>query len=101
ACTKSDQAIGATRLIPGSHLWNYSVPFSEDDVVWADQQPGDTLIILGSVFHVGSWNTTDRVRLVLSTSAVRGKFRGEENGYLTYSKDHISRLPVNLQKFFG
>lgn len=48
ACTKSDKAIGATRLIPGSHLWNYSVPFSEDDVVWADQQPGDALIILGS-----------------------------------------------------
>jgi ectoine hydroxylase-related dioxygenase (phytanoyl-CoA dioxygenase family) len=101
ACTESVKANGATRLIPGSHLWDYSVPCSEDDVVWADLQPGDALMILGSVFHAGSRNTTDRVRHVLSTTAVRGEFRGEENGYLTYSKEQILRLPVHLQKFFG
>jgi ectoine hydroxylase-related dioxygenase (phytanoyl-CoA dioxygenase family) len=67
---------GATRFIPGSHLWGLDTPPSEDLAVYAELEPGDGFIMLSSCYHGGSANTTtDEERLVYSCFMTKGFLR--------------------------
>lgn len=102
ALTQTTEANGATRVIPGSHLWDYSLPPTEDLTVPVELAPGDAFISLGGLFHAGSANTTSHEeRLIAIASAIRAELRQEENAYLTYTKEEVQRLPLDLQRFFG
>ena len=73
AATPSTKSNGATRLIPGSHLWNAEHEVKEEETVAAELEPGDALFMLSSCYHGGSENrTTDQTRIVFATSIVRG-----------------------------
>ncbi|EED17153.1 conserved hypothetical protein [Talaromyces stipitatus ATCC 10500] len=80
---KTTVANGATRFIPGSHLWDHSTPPKEDQCVYAELDPGDGFILLASAFHGGSANKTkDEERLVYSVFMTKGYLRQEENQYV-------------------
>lgn len=68
AGTKTRKENGATRIIPGSHLWDYSrPPPSSDDpsIECAELEPGDAFMMLGGCFHGAGANTTvDEERLI-------------------------------------
>ncbi|KAI7977572.1 hypothetical protein EIK77_000522 [Talaromyces pinophilus] len=67
---------GATRFIPGSHLWSPDIPPREDLAVYAELEPGDGFIMLSSCYHGGSANTTpDEERLVYSCFMTKGFLR--------------------------
>ncbi len=103
ACKEATVENGATRFIPGSHLWDYSVPPPVDNrtAFYAELKPGDCLMMLAGVYHGGSANRTKQERLVMSAFAIRGYLRQEENQYIAHDPEKIKRLPVWLQRFVG
>ncbi|KAI2791390.1 Dioxygenase cnsJ [Penicillium oxalicum] len=104
ALTNSTRENGTTRFIPGSHLWDYQdpIPVGKDPRLrYAELVPGDCFIMLGSVIHASSSNTTTDRRVLISTHVTRSHLRQEENPYLTYSREEVRRFPVWLQKFIG
>ncbi|KIW36459.1 uncharacterized protein PV06_11275, partial [Exophiala oligosperma] len=74
------KANGATRFIPGSHLWKHDTPPAEDLCVYAELEPGDGFIMLASCYHGGSANTTTNQE------------RLEENQYLNNSPEVLASL---------
>jgi ectoine hydroxylase-related dioxygenase (phytanoyl-CoA dioxygenase family) len=124
AGTKTRKENGATRIIPGSHLWDYSQPPpSSDDpsIECAELEPGDAFMMLGGCFHgAGANNTVDEERLVYgecitltdtllpvwadqnkAAFSTRGYLRQEENQYLANDIDKIKELPIWLQRYAG
>ena len=114
AGSRSNRMNGATRFIPGSHLWDYSVPppVEDDDsvnhdggdfeVTHAELEPGDAFFMLSGVIHAAGANSTDdEERLIYSAAMTRGWLRQEENQYLANDADVIKQLPTDLQRFAG
>ena len=107
AASKTTRANGATRFIPGSHLWDYALPPPQDDgnntqIKYAELSPGDAFIMLSGCYHGSSANTTsDEERLVYSTASIRGWYRQEENQFLANEVERIKELPLDLQRFMG
>lgn len=103
-CTRQN---GATRIVPGSHLWDYteappSYTEAPEKFAHAEMQPGDAFFMLGGVYHGAGENTTvDQERLVYAAFATRGYLRQEENQYLANDLDKIRELPLELQRFAG
>ncbi|KAF2811950.1 uncharacterized protein BDZ99DRAFT_440994 [Mytilinidion resinicola] len=114
---KCTPANGATRFVPGSHLWDYCVPpptypssadtnGNEDGdhtlFAHAAMNPGDAFMMLGGTYHGAGSNTTrDEERLVYAAFATRGFLRQEENQYLANHLERIRELPIELQRFAG
>ncbi len=103
---------GATRFIPGSHLWDYAAgPPRESQTFYAELEPGDGFMVLSGCYHGGSANKTDQPgedgvvreeeRLVYSTFMTRGYLRQEENQYLVNPVEKVRELPENLQELVG
>ncbi|CRG87157.1 putative protein YJR154W [Talaromyces islandicus] len=103
AASRATKENGATRFIPGSHLWDYrDGPPREEQTVYAELNPGDAFMMLSGCFHGGSANSTkDEDRVLLSTFNTRGWLRQEENQYLANSLDTIKKLPRALQERMG
>ncbi|OQV00661.1 hypothetical protein CLAIMM_06128 [Cladophialophora immunda] len=109
---KTTKRNGATRFIPGSHLWDYAAgPPSESQTFYAELEPGDGFMVLSGCFHGGSANKTDQPnengevvpeeRLVYSTFMTRGYLRQEENQYLVNPVEKVRELPESLQELVG
>ncbi|CAO2652298.1 Nn.00g005810.m01.CDS01 [Neocucurbitaria sp. VM-36] len=80
---KATRMNGATRFIPGSHLWDQLTPPDESLSFYAELEPGDAFIFLSSCFHGGSANkTSNEERLMYSCFYTKGFLRQEENQYL-------------------
>lgn len=94
---------GATRFIPGSHLWDYhDGPPNEEQAVYAELEVGDAFMMLSGCYHGGSANkTTNEERLVYSTFMTRGYLRQEENQYMANDWEAIKKLPPWLQERTG
>ena len=102
AAKKATQENGATRFIPGSHLWGHDRAPEESEVVYAEMEKGDAFLMLASCFHAGSANTTkDEERLIFSSFLTRGTLRQEENQYLSNDIEAMKKLPVPIQKVAG
>jgi ectoine hydroxylase-related dioxygenase (phytanoyl-CoA dioxygenase family) len=102
-CTKQN---GATRIVPGSHLWDYTIPppsYEKHTGIFshAEMQSGDAFFMLGGVYHgAGSNTTADEERLVYAAFATRGYLRQEENQYLANDLDKI-RVAIGYSALCG
>ncbi|KAH8813006.1 hypothetical protein F5884DRAFT_786957 [Xylogone sp. PMI_703] len=93
---------GATRFIPGSHLWGEERCPDEELAFYAELQPGDAFIMLASCYHGGSANTTtDEERLVYSCFMTKGFLRQEENQYLAKPPERVRQYPRDVQRLIG
>ncbi|KAI8714166.1 hypothetical protein NCS52_01136000 [Fusarium sp. LHS14.1] len=97
---------GATRAIPGSHLWPYSADDhnlgSEDLTQTCPLKAGDMMMIGGRIVHGGGRNSTsDFFRRVVSVVAVTNCFTQEEAYALTLDLEMVKKMPLRLQKFLG
>jgi ectoine hydroxylase-related dioxygenase (phytanoyl-CoA dioxygenase family) len=93
---------GATRFIPGSHRWEPGRrPGPDDPVETAVMSPGSALFYLGSLWHGGGANGTDRPRLGVILEYAAGWLRPQENHCLAVPRDIARELPERLQELLG
>jgi ectoine hydroxylase-related dioxygenase (phytanoyl-CoA dioxygenase family) len=95
------EANGATRIVPGSHLWANEVPGPEAETVAVSLSPGQALIYLGSVWHGGGANKTDKSRLGVVLHYCVGWLRPVENHVLVVPPDKAKDLDPRLQELLG
>ena len=95
------EANGATRIIPGSHRWMAEQPDATTPTVAAEMPAGSVLFYLGSLWHGGGANTTDRARLGVILEYVASWLRPQENHFLGVPLDIARQLPERLQELLG
>lgn len=103
ALTDITEEMGATRVIPGSHLWeDFSVPGNPADTIPALLNAGDVLFISGRTLHGGGANsTTDRKRRIISTAFNIPFFMGEEAWPFAIPLEEVRTYPKQVQAFLG
>jgi hypothetical protein len=94
------KANGATRLVPGSH---HSIEQPPDDAprVYAEMPAGSAMLYVGSIWHGGGANTTDRTRLGAAIEYAASWLRQQENHMLTVPPDLARTLPKRLRELLG
>lgn len=97
------EELGATRVIPGSHLWaDYARTGKPEESVAAEMSAGSGLVYSGKVIHGGGANRTDdRWRMAMHVSVVVGWLTPEEASPLEYNAQEIQRLPERVQRLLG
>lgn len=95
------EANGATHVVPGSHKWVDRTPEPGMATTRAVMPAGSVMFFVGSVFHGGGANTTDRPRLGVILEYTAGWLRQQENQYLAVPKDTARTLPQRLQELLG
>lgn len=103
ALTEFSEEMGATRVIPASHLWE---DFEERGVaemtIAAEMQPGSGLLISGKVIHGGGANTTlNQTRRGLSFSFNAGYLVPSEAHPFIVPLDFARSLPPKVQMMLG
>lgn len=98
--------IGATRVVPGSHLWGDSKPdFGADGdrgVVDAKMKAGEAFIMLGSLYHGGGHYSKDSgSRTVHIMFMCGGIYRQEEIPWLSYGVDQVKTFSSIVQDRLG
>jgi ectoine hydroxylase-related dioxygenase (phytanoyl-CoA dioxygenase family) len=93
---------GATRLVPGSHLWGDDRrPSDEDELLRAEMPAGSVLFYLGNLWHGGGANHTDEPRLGVILEYVVSWLRPQENHCLAVPRAMLRELPERLQELLG
>ena len=97
------EALGATRVIPGSHTWSdFADNGNAEMTVAAEMSPGDALVYSGKLVHGGGANQTeDRWRLAMHLSFVLGWLAPEESSPLDYTDDELSGYSDRVQRLLG
>jgi len=92
---------GATRVVPGSHRWADRMPADPDDTVTVAMPAGSVLFILGTLWHGGGANRTDRPRLGVLLEYAAGWLRQQENHILAVPRSVVRTLDPRLQELLG
>ena len=92
---------GATRVVPDSHRLPNGVRFIFEESSPAEMPRGSVVLYLGSTFHGGGANNSDRVRIGINVDYVLGWLRQEENQYLSYTLDEVRGFPERVQRLVG
>ncbi|MDJ0362586.1 phytanoyl-CoA dioxygenase family protein [Rhodococcus sp. H29-C3] len=93
---------GATRVIPGSHLWDPQRQPTDAEAIPAVMKAGSGIIYLGSTIHAAGANTTaDQWRRGLHISYCVGWLRTEENQVLSIPMEQVRALPRESQNLLG
>ncbi len=95
------EANGATRIARGSHTWVDQLPTPDTPTVAIEMPAGSALVYLGSVWHGGGANTTERSRLGVVMHYARAWLRPVENHVLVVPPDEAAALPERLQELLG
>jgi ectoine hydroxylase-related dioxygenase (phytanoyl-CoA dioxygenase family) len=92
---------GATRLVPGSHLWEHERKARDDEVIAAAMPAGSVVLYLGGVVHGGGANSANSKRTGISIQYSLGWLRQEENLHLAVPPDLARTLPDRLARLVG
>ena len=95
-------ANGATRVVPGSHLWPADREPAPDEILQAEMPAGSALLYLGSTVHGGGANRAAReARRGVFVGYVVGWLRTEENLFLTVPLEKVRNFPLRVQEVLG
>jgi ectoine hydroxylase-related dioxygenase (phytanoyl-CoA dioxygenase family) len=92
---------GATRVVPGSHRWTDRRPIDPDETVTVTMPAGSVLLLLGSLWHGGGANRTQRPRLGVLLEYAAGWLRPQENHVIAVPPDVVRSLEPQLQELLG
>jgi len=92
---------GATRMVAGSHAGRLVQADAATPTVPAEMPGGSAMLYLGSVWHGGGANRTDRARLGVAIEYVAGWLRPQETQLLAVPPEVARTLPVRLQELLG
>jgi len=93
------QANGATRIAPGSH--RLGVRPDDDRVISVAPRAGSALFYVGSLWHGGGANRTDRPRIGVVMNYAASWLRPIETHLLSVPPALAAELPVRLQELLG
>ena len=92
---------GATRVIPGSHLYDDKLEFQLSDTEPAEMEAGSVLFYTGAIYHGGGANQSDAVRVGANITYTVAWLRQEENQYLSVPREVARELPDDLLRLMG
>ncbi|WP_395308814.1 phytanoyl-CoA dioxygenase family protein [Mycobacterium sp. AMU20-3851] len=93
---------GATVLIPGSHHWNDDRrPTAADELVSIEMPAGSVVVFLGTLWHGGGANSTDRARLALTAQYCQPWLRPQEAFALSTPPTTAATLSENIRRMLG
>ena len=92
---------GATRIVPGSHLWQEERRPEVHEIHAAEMPAGSALIYAHNVIHGGGANVTESPRTAVALNFTLGWLRQQENQFLTLPPDKARELPDALQRLIG
>jgi ectoine hydroxylase-related dioxygenase (phytanoyl-CoA dioxygenase family) len=92
---------GATRVIPGSHLWPRDRQPQPGEAVAATGPAGSVLLWTGGLLHAGGENRTDRIRRGVVMSYKLGWLQPGERLLLSTPPAVARCLPERLQRLIG
>jgi ectoine hydroxylase-related dioxygenase (phytanoyl-CoA dioxygenase family) len=102
ALTDFTEANGATRLVPGSHLWDSSPDYGHPyDSIAAEMPKGSVLVWHGSLWHGGGANATDHRRVGVAMNYCAGYIRQQENQQLGLSRETVEQFAPRLRELIG
>jgi len=94
---------GATLLIPGSHKWDGRMPGPEDiaRAIPAAMPSGSVLFFVGTLWHGGGANVTDRSRLCVTAQYCAPWCRQQENFSLSVSRARVKQCSEHMRRLLG
>ncbi|HLM76563.1 MAG TPA: phytanoyl-CoA dioxygenase family protein [Polyangiaceae bacterium] len=93
---------GATRIVPGSHLWEGIPELGRTcDSVAAEMPRGSVLVYVGSLWHGGGANQTDKRRVGVAMNYCAGWLRQQENQQLGIPIEIARGFSPRLRKLVG
>ncbi|KAI1404870.1 hypothetical protein F4819DRAFT_66501 [Hypoxylon fuscum] len=106
------QANGATRVVPGSHLWGDDKPDfgpgGAQGVVDAELKKGEAFVMLGSLYHGGgtyerplTGSPESESRTVYAMFSCTGVHRQEEISFLSYPVEEVRAYSKIVQERLG
>ncbi|HSS10452.1 MAG TPA: phytanoyl-CoA dioxygenase family protein [Acidimicrobiales bacterium] len=95
------EANGATCLLPGSHLDIGDQPPKGIRAIIAEMPAGSMMMYVGSLWHGGGANCTDRPRLGVIVEYVASWLRPQENHLLAVPASVVRDLPDRMQELLG
>ena len=102
ALTDFTEANGATRIIPGTHLYDHSPDYGQPyDSIAAEMPKGSVLVWHGSLWHGGGANQTDERRIGIAMNYCAGYIRQQENQQLGIPPELVATFPPRLQELVG
>lgn len=93
---------GATRVVPGSHLWDdlERVPES-GEIAQAVMTAGSIVFVGGKTLHGGGTNVSGAARRAIVTSFVLGWLRTQENHFLHTTVEQAKQWPQRARQLLG
>jgi ectoine hydroxylase-related dioxygenase (phytanoyl-CoA dioxygenase family) len=101
AMTDFTEENGATRVIPGSHLYDDKMRFEQADTEPAEMEAGSVLFYTGALYHGGGANQSNATRYGLNLTYNVSWLRQEENQYLSVPHDIAREFPDKLLRLMG
>jgi ectoine hydroxylase-related dioxygenase (phytanoyl-CoA dioxygenase family) len=92
---------GATVVIPKSHLWDDRLPGPDDERVTVVMPAGSVIFFLGTLWHGGGANRSDRPRLAVSAQYCEPWARQQENMALSIPREVVKTLSPALRSMVG
>lgn len=93
---------GATRIVPGSHLFDSPPPYGGTvETVAATMPAGSVMLFDGALWHYGGANESSERRFALSCYYCAGWMRQQENLQLGIPQDIARCFPRRLQELCG
>ena len=102
ALTEFNAENGATRVVPGSHLWDLQRKPQANEIVQAAMPAGSALYYLGKTLHGGGANiSVNQSRRGMFYGYALGWLRTGENMFLTVPIEKVRRMPRRVQELLG
>ena len=94
-------ANGATVVVPSSHEWDGERVPTREEAVPAVMPAGSVIFFLGTTWHGGGENQTDKERFAITHQYCEAYVRQQENYLLELSKETVRALSPELQSLVG
>jgi hypothetical protein len=92
---------GATDIIPRSHLWGGDQMPTRDQTQPCLMPEGSAVVFLGTLWHGGGANRTNRDRLAFTNQYCAPWLRQQENFFLEVPRDITRSLRPTIQSLMG